>query len=87
MYIECDDGWKKLYEPLVKATEASGGKVLQIKEKFGALRFYTQGNPEWLKDLITQIEFFSEHVCEYCGKPGKLRNDRLWLKTLCEECK
>ena len=28
----------------------------------------------------------SYEVCEVCGKPGKLRRDLPWIRTLCEGC-
>lgn len=83
--VECHAGWKKLYEPLMKACEEHDTAILQIKEKFGGLRFYVGGAPDWLYDLIDTVEAYSYHVCEFCGKTGRLRRYS-WLKTLCDEC-
>lgn len=83
--VMCGKGWDKLIFPLKDAAEATGAKVLQVKEKFGGLRFYVADAPRWLEDMIDQMERLSYHVCERCGKEGKLRQGD-WLKTLCEEC-
>lgn len=83
--IMCGKGWDKLINPLRKAAEATGAEVLQVKEKFGGLRFYVYNAPDWFQDIIHQMENFSYHVCESCGKPGEVREDG-WIKTLCTEC-
>lgn len=83
--IECGPGWSSLYEPIVRATEECGASVFQIKEKFGALRIYVDGAPEWLQQIINNTERLSMHVCEECGAEGYLRSGP-WLRTLCDEC-
>jgi hypothetical protein len=65
-------------------------RVLQVKEKFGGLRFYTGGIPvevaEKVYAAISMAESMSYVICEECGCPGKLREDRSWLLTLCDAC-
>ena len=58
--------------------------ILQIKEKFGGLRFYVDSNTELL-DFIDDMEAKSLTICEKCGKPGKPRRGG-WIITLCDEC-
>ena len=36
--------------------------------------------------IVRKWEERSAEICEKCGKPGKLRKDRPWIRTLCEEC-
>lgn len=60
-------------------------KILQIKEKFGGLRFYVSGTFPELSHLVDQMEYLSEKTCECCGRPGVPRPGG-WIKTLCEEC-
>ena len=36
--------------------------------------------------IVTKWEDKSTTVCEKCGKPGKLRKDRPWIRTLCDDC-
>ena len=67
---------------------------VQIKEKFGGLRYYFDSlfpwdTPEWeaMSKAVADAESESFTVCEDCGQPGELRSkDRYWLKTLCDQC-
>lgn len=59
--------------------------VVQIKEKFGTLRFYTDGvGDEYCQGAIALAELMSGHICEVCGAPGERRSDG-WIQTLCDE--
>ena len=83
-----DDGWFDLVWRLCEAIEAlgpdEGFKVEQVKEKFGTLRFYVSGGNEAIHELIWKVQGQSHHICEVCGQPGSLRDDRRWIRTLCE---
>ncbi len=57
--------------------------AVQIKEKFGTLRFYYDGGDEYIRGLVSMAEVISEITCETCGSPGKLREGG-WLRTLCD---
>ena len=59
--------------------------VVQVKEKFGELRFYVSSAPAEYLDLINKMTEVSLMVCEVCGSLGKWR-DTSWNKTLCDEC-
>lgn len=58
---------------------------VQVKEKFGGLRFYMSATTEAIHDTIARAAEKSFHSCEDCGRPGKLRRRRGWLATLCDE--
>ena len=58
--------------------------VSQVKEKFGTLRFYINGGTEEHYNYISFAESMSAHICETCGKPGKLLG-RGWVYTACKE--
>lgn len=60
-------------------------RALQVKEKFGSLRFYMTSNTDEIDDLIDKAEEKSYKTCEECGCPGKLRNGG-WMTTLCDSC-
>ena len=63
------------------------GKVDQVKEKFGGLRFYIATGSEPIWQLIQQMESQSYDVCELCGtSPAAINRTRYWLKTFCTEC-
>ena len=59
----------------------------QVKEKFGALRFYYDGGDEYIRGAVTMAEFMSTVTCEDCGKPGSKSNKSNWIKTVCDEHK
>lgn len=80
-------GWTALLLKLCEDLESVVGedfRVLQVKEKFGGLRFYVGGATEAAHKLIAEAEAQSYLVCEVCGAPGKMRGGH-WYKTLCDE--
>lgn len=78
-------GWSPLIDVLWHACKQEGVTIHQVKEKFGGLRFYVGGAPEWLHDFIHKIESLSYQICEGCGGKGEPRSSG-WIKTLCEGC-
>ena len=60
-------GWFPILRNLVTELRASGwdGKIGQIKEKFGSLRFYPDSPAD--DDVIVKYEALSRKTCEYCG--------------------
>jgi hypothetical protein len=91
-HFECEDGWYDIIHDLsaeiehMNLTNALFCRAVQVKEKFGALRFYAtaDGDPK-VSALIQAATNESAKTCERCGAPGALR-DRAWLKTWCEKC-
>lgn len=77
-------GWANIVQPLIDKATEEGRKIYQIKEKFGGLRFYTDGASEELAKMIRDAELLSFKTCEYCGEPGEER-DSGWIKTLCDK--
>lgn len=63
-------------------------EAIQVKEKFGTLRFYNTGYCEQSEVLIRYAEILSSCTCEVCGstKDASLTKG-FWLKTLCKNCK
>jgi ribosomal protein L37AE/L43A len=78
-------GWAGLINELYDAMP-SDTEVVQVKEKFGGLRFYVGFSTNEFMDLIDKCEERSYHICERCGKKGVLRENRRWILTLCDEC-
>lgn len=58
--------------------------ALQVKEKFGGLRFYVSGSDKYIRGMIYMAENLSLVTCEECGKPGRPRDGK-WISTLCDE--
>lgn len=86
-YFSIGPGWLPLVKNLIKVLVATGWnrEVLQIKEKFGGLRFYVTCTTEEQARIILAAERESQVTCENCGKPGLVRTGG-WMKTLCENC-
>jgi hypothetical protein len=65
-------------------------KIVQIKEKFGGLRFYVQGTDyKEHKDIhgwITFAESMSYVLCEGCGTNQGLGTTSGWMRTICKPC-
>lgn len=89
MYNHLDDigkGWHGIVQPLLDYCEKHNIEVMQVKEKFGTLRFYSR---PWQSDgpfetMVSEAESRSERTCEWCGAEGKRRPGG-WIKTLCDE--
>lgn len=89
--ICCDDGWFNLIRNLCleisKADKDKKIKAVQVKEKFGGLRFYTNFYIEKIEDIIDKYEKKSLKTCESCGSTREVKlRGRGWIRTLCEDC-
>ena len=90
--FECGDGWfdliKRLSERLKEISERTGDDIqaVQVKEKYGTLRFYIEGGREEAYQAICEAEEESSYTCEECGKPGGAKEIHGWWRTLCDEC-
>jgi len=93
----CPQGWQQLVDGLCKYLVAIKAdiSVLQIKEKFGTLRFYYQIGPKdkaqldketRIAHVVGFTEYLSSTICQNDGKPATAYNNG-WAKTLCEKCK
>lgn len=58
----------------------------QMKEKFGGLRFYTNGHDELVDGMISMAEFICDHTCQVCGSQNNIGRTQGWISTLCESC-
>jgi hypothetical protein len=91
--FECGDGWYDLIAVLccnIQAHLDYNADVpqvvaMQVKEKFGTLRFYVHGGDEYIIGTISMAESMSSCICEICGNKGKIRIDG-WITTRCDSC-
>ncbi len=79
-------GWATLINRLYDA-KPDHTKVVQVKEKFGGLRFYITDAPKEFHMLIRKAETESYSLCEICGAEGSLDDNHPWIKTWCDPCK
>jgi hypothetical protein len=87
------DGWFDIVwrlckdlEPLVAEVEKAGRRfeVLQVKQKFGGLRFYVNHGTDAIRNLIEAAQLESVRTCELCGQTGS-RRDGDWIPAVCDE--
>ncbi len=83
--LSCGKGWFLLIDELCSKLSDSA-LALQVKEKFGGLRFYLQGT-EKDHEIEHEYEAKSFEICETCGEPGELDTEGGWRRTICESCK
>ena len=91
--FECGDGWFELLrdciEGIKEVCERNGFDVyaLQVKEKYGILRFYLSTTASELDDIIEAAEYRSSKTCETCGKEGYLaKQSGYWWHVTCDDC-
>ena len=59
--------------------------AVQVKEKYGTLRFYMSCETDQICDLIRETEALSSQTCEICGAFGKMRG-KTWYEVRCDGC-
>lgn len=64
-------------------------QLVQVKEKFGRLRYYVEPEPgkprRGFAKLIRSAERMAERTCEECGGAGAAARRGSWVRTLCAE--
>ena len=80
-------------EPIIAALPENDRyqyRCVQIKEKFGTLRFYTDICTKDMADIIDEFQNKSAKICENCGADGSKismgSGCTVWVKTLCKAC-
>jgi len=63
--------------------------ALQVKEKFGTLRFYRCGGDDYIRGVVSMAESMSRHTCETCGSTDKTvkPNPGNWIAIRCDKCR
>lgn len=96
-YTELDampKGWRKCFGiSMCKEIKASlkrsnylyKYRIVQIKEKYGSLRWYDAGSPEEVKKIIQKYEYISERTCIICGRPAT-KISQGWISPYCDDC-
>ena len=89
--ISCGLGWFELISTLLTKIDSQAKyeeidiNVLQVKEKFGGLRFYIYDSDEYIDGAISLAESMSYHICENCGSSAS-NPDMMIDFTLCKKC-
>lgn len=96
--FECGDGWYQLIRelseklmPLIEKArneqdeDACRMRAVQVKEKYGTMRFYMSSETGEMAKLIDEYTDASASICEQCGEPGRIRSSGYWMSTRCDE--
>lgn len=92
---EMPDGWRKafgemmceeIYNALVKCDGLDDYMILDIKEKFGMLRWTDAPSYEEVERIIDKYSVLSENICMICGKPDVPMTGDSWFYPLCKKC-
>lgn len=89
IHFECMDGWFSIiYELSEKISKLDPECVaLQVKEKFGGLRFYTSPTTNEVNNLINEYGNKSYKICERCGtEDGVKQRGGGWIHNFCDFC-
>ena len=78
-------GWSKLIDEIYEFLPEDI-TILQVKEKFGGLRFYVASASEEVLDRIYAIEERSLTICDVCGRTGQ-PTTKGWIATRCDKHK
>jgi hypothetical protein len=96
--IECGDGWYWLIDNLCQTIQSyldnnkhlgiSQVIAVQVKEKYGTLRFYYSGGDETVGGMVWFAEHLSGRICESCGSAKDVaKTQGGWIQTLCGVCR
>ena len=88
-------GWENSFIPdmceeILQELEKNGidpkdYEVIQVKEKFGSLRWYYSNGLKSIDEIINRYTLISETTCCGCGKPATLIS-KGWICPWCDDC-
>ena len=68
-----EDICKEIMEELVRNNCVDSYQIVQIKEKYGELRWYSQGGTERIhREIVPKYEKISRRICIQCGQSAIL---------------
>ena len=77
---------KEIMEELTRNNCVDSYRIVQIKEKHGALRWYAQGGTERVhREIVPKYEKLSTRICIQCGRPATLVSLD-WTAPWCDTC-
>lgn len=59
---------------------------IQMKEKFGRLRFYTNGHNDIIEGMINYAEYLCDNTCDRCSSREDLGMTTRWISVCCRKC-
>lgn len=81
-----DSPGNKYYNDAFKTKEQLDSiTAVQVKEKFGGLRFYMHASDEYMRGAISMAEKMSHYICDVCGEFGTTKQIGSWYVTVCQK--
>jgi len=93
-YSYIASGWRKAFgkqfkkdlrKALIKDGILKTFEFTEIKEKYGTLRLYNNGEGPETAKVINRYELLSMGYCFICGKPARYET-KGWIEYMCEKC-
>lgn len=87
------EGWRKTFgiqmckeiKQILKQNKSLYSyRILQIKEKYGELRWYDENTTNEIQDIIAKYSYISRYTCIDCGKPAHYLSVG-WICPYCQE--
>lgn len=69
-----------------KPTRPQQVKCIQMKEKFGGLRFYTSGHDNVVDGMIEMAAYMCSNTCDECSSEEDLGMTTGWISVKCRNC-
>ncbi|WP_374088054.1 hypothetical protein [Methylomicrobium lacus] len=87
--FSCGNGWYELIHSIsvLLSNHTPDIRAVQVKEKYGELRFYLDRDDDYTDGVVGMAEYISSHTCSACGSPGQEYDREDWIITSCEEHK
>lgn len=91
--LECSGGWYFLIDNLcnciqnyININNLPQVEVVQVKNKFGMLRYYLNSSDPTIDGMIWLTEDISHKTCEICGSNKDVVHTSGHVRTLCGVC-
>jgi len=95
MYDDVPTGWKRAFGKimledyrrlLIRNHYLNEFRWVQVKEKYGTLRLYSNGAPKDVLELESKYDYISRFFCISCGRMNSPVLTDGWVEPLCEDC-
>lgn len=85
--FECGDGWLTLIDVISEIMTKHNPDItaIQVKEKFGTLRYYHGQVDDYSFAVEQAAEYLSIIICEICSAPARRNYESGWISYLCKD--
>lgn len=80
----CGEGWLLLID-IVYDNIPEGIIITEVFQKYAALEIRYEGENKHFEELLDNVKYISEKICEVCGKSAGYTIIDGWETTLCNE--